>query len=374
MRKSANQYARSSVSKTGVLDTGKLHTYKWNEDLFKKVNIVPDGKNHGLIFILDWSGSMGNILINTAKQILNIAWFCKKCQIPFDIYAFTNNYWYDRNFDYKEKCVQSSERHHQKKSGYVEINSLFRLLNLVSSDGKNGKDLEHQLKTFWRLVLGETMYSGYNNPTGYGLSGTPLNESIIALTAVIPDFRKRTGVQKTNVIILTDGESQSINHIVERNCGNDVVKYGTSNVGNNCVLRDRTTGCVYPSFEGNYYYSGKITEIFLKAVHNRFPDINLIGIRLATGRQLYTVISNSECHIPYEKIQKEWKKNKSVNVPDFSGYQQMYYLSSDDLINDTEFVVADDASKNEIKKAFTKSLAKKSVNKKMLSSFAELIS
>ena len=48
MRKSADQYARASTAKTGVLDTQKLHTYKWNEDVFKKINVVPDGKNHGL--------------------------------------------------------------------------------------------------------------------------------------------------------------------------------------------------------------------------------------------------------------------------------------------------------------------------------------
>ena len=59
-KKSADQYARSSTARTGVLDTSQLHTYKYNEDLFKKVSVIPDGKNHGLVFILDWSGSMAN--------------------------------------------------------------------------------------------------------------------------------------------------------------------------------------------------------------------------------------------------------------------------------------------------------------------------
>ena len=47
-RKSADAYARAGQSKTGVLDTSKLHTYRYNEDLFKKVTVLPDGKNHGL--------------------------------------------------------------------------------------------------------------------------------------------------------------------------------------------------------------------------------------------------------------------------------------------------------------------------------------
>ena len=37
-----------------------LVNYKFSEDLFKKVTLLPDGKNHGLVFILDWSGSMSN--------------------------------------------------------------------------------------------------------------------------------------------------------------------------------------------------------------------------------------------------------------------------------------------------------------------------
>ena len=47
-RKSADAYARATVSKTGVLDCTKLHSYKYNEDLFKKITTLPDGKNHGL--------------------------------------------------------------------------------------------------------------------------------------------------------------------------------------------------------------------------------------------------------------------------------------------------------------------------------------
>jgi hypothetical protein len=44
-KKSADAYARATVSKTGVLDCTKLHTYKYNEDLFRKVSVLPDGQN-----------------------------------------------------------------------------------------------------------------------------------------------------------------------------------------------------------------------------------------------------------------------------------------------------------------------------------------
>ena len=89
-RKAADSYARASTARTGVLDCTKLHTYKFNEDLFKKVTTLADGKSHGLIFILDWSGSMDKVLEDTIKQLYNLIWFCKKVSIPFEVYAFTN--------------------------------------------------------------------------------------------------------------------------------------------------------------------------------------------------------------------------------------------------------------------------------------------
>ena len=83
-RKAADAYSRASTARTGVLDTARLHSYKFSEDLFKKVTVLPDGKNHGLIFILDWSGSMQNVLLDTCKQLFNLIWFCKKVSIPFE--------------------------------------------------------------------------------------------------------------------------------------------------------------------------------------------------------------------------------------------------------------------------------------------------
>ena len=52
-KKAATAYARASISKTGVLDTTKLFQYKYNDDIFKKITSTPDGKSHGLIFLLD---------------------------------------------------------------------------------------------------------------------------------------------------------------------------------------------------------------------------------------------------------------------------------------------------------------------------------
>ena len=57
-RKAAELYARQNIAKTGVIDTNKLHTYKYNDDIFRRVATIPKGKNHGFVMFLDWSGSI----------------------------------------------------------------------------------------------------------------------------------------------------------------------------------------------------------------------------------------------------------------------------------------------------------------------------
>jgi len=71
-RKAADSYARATTARTGVLDCSKLHSYRYNEDLFRKVTTLANGKNHGLVFVLDWSGSMSNVMMDTIKQLYNL--------------------------------------------------------------------------------------------------------------------------------------------------------------------------------------------------------------------------------------------------------------------------------------------------------------
>ena len=89
MKKSADAYARASVNKTGVLNTSRLHQYKLTDDIFLRQTVTPDGKSHGMVMFLDWSGSMSNQLVDTVKQLLVLVQFCRKVQIPFQVFAFT---------------------------------------------------------------------------------------------------------------------------------------------------------------------------------------------------------------------------------------------------------------------------------------------
>jgi len=358
-KKSAGAYARATTSRTGVLDTTVLHTYKFNEDLFKKVSVVPDGKNHGLIFILDWSGSMQNVMMDTIKQLFNLIWFCKKVNIPFEVYAFTNSYPNPNRFD----IVQEDLKMH--------MDGNFALLNLLTSKTR-AKDMNEQMRNVFRLAFAfDHRGAYYRVPLGMSLSGTPLNEALICLHQILPQFRKENGLQKVQCVVLTDGEAQSMrfNREIERDW-EEGAYMGSAYLNDSCYIRNRKTGYVYGLKNMGYY--GDATDVFLEDLRQSFPDTNFIGIRLMPNGWASSFIQKyTESH-EYEKSLNHWRKHKSISLKT-SGYHVYFGLSSTSLGNDTEFEVQEDATKAQIKRAFNKSLKNKKMNKKILSKFIEMV-
>ncbi len=374
-RKSADAYARSGQSKTGVLDTTKLHTYKYNEDIFKRITVVPDGKNHGLIFILDWSGSMQHELLPTVKQLINLTSFCKKVQIPFEVYAFTNEWWgAKRAIDNVAGTTPDDYYYGRswdglKKNEFYIDNTFFHLMNFISSRS-NARDYERMCKNLYREANYYKNYSKYQYTIGVGLSGTPLNEAIVMLNYILPEFKKQNDLQKVNVCILTDGEASQSAYGAERydDCKDEnVVRPARIDWGN--CLRDRQTGRVYPEFE---YES--VTNIFIQQVRDRNPDVNVIGFRILPGSQLSSFVQRYGSFESYSVIQKQWKKEKSAIIPNPAAFTALYAINSNYLSESTELDVESGAKKAEISRAFKKMLKGKSTNKKLLSSFIEYVS
>jgi len=367
-RKSADAYARAGQSKTGVLDTSKLHTYRYNEDLFKKVTVVPDGKNHGLIFILDWSGSMANELLPTVKQLLNLTAFCKKVQIPFEVYAFTNEW------VIAERVMNSdnfTEREFGKdvKKNTVHIDEYFHLINFVSSRS-NARDYERMCKNLWREASVYRNYTGYQSSIGLQLSGTPLNESIILLNYMIPEFKKQNDLQKVNVCILSDGEGCAIGYGHEIYLDHkDEYSVRPRRLDYYQVLRDRETGITYKAFDYD-----NITNTFIQQVRDRNTGVNVIGFRILAGNQLSSFVGRYAVYENYHNVQKQWKKEKSAIIPNPIAYSALYAISNNALNESTDFNVESGAKKGEISRAFKKMLGNKSTNKKLLSSFIGYVS
>jgi len=373
-RKAADSYARATTARTGVLDCAKLHTYKYNEDLFKKVTTLADGKNHGLVFVLDWSGSMSDVMLDTIKQLYNLVWFCKKVSIPFEVYAFTNE-WRRGEYDYENDRYFSADRtpHYEKKDGLLVIDETFSMMNILTSK-VSSKEFENQLVNIWRLAsCFENSYNcPYTYPNRLSLSGTPLNEALITLHQILPKFQKENKLQKVQCIVLTDGEANQLIRHKEVNRPHQLKPYvGTGYIyGETTFLRDRKLGTTYKFGYGYHQF----TDVLLRNLKDKFAHMNFIGIRVLEGRNFNRFVQMYHSHTDkqYEKIQSDWKKLKSFTITE-SGYDAYFGLSATALSQDTEFEVAEDATKSQIKSAFVKSLKTKKLNKKVLGEFISLV-
>ena len=368
-RKSASAYARSATSRTGVLDTTKLQTYRFNEDLFKRVTVLPDGKNHGLVFILDWSGSMQYVLQDTLKQLYNLIWFCRKVQIPFEVYAFTQEWSGSRRYrGYDEEYSTNKIPLYEEKEGVFHIEEGFNLMNLFSSK-VNAKTLEHQMINIWRIAQSFRVRSLYTYPQRLCLSGTPLNESLVSLHQILPQFQKENGVEKVQCVILTDGEAHQLTFRkeVQRHWDDDPFLGSSSCHPERTFLRDRKLGKTY---KVGYAYH-EFTDMILTNLKDRFPSTNFIGIRVLNNRDAKSFMRLYN-YSEYDKMAEQWRKTKTFTVKD-SGYDAYFAMSANSLAEDSEFDVSDDATKAQIKRAFVKSLKTKKLNKKVLGEFIELV-
>ena len=368
-RKSADAYARAGQSKTGVLDTSKLHTYRYNEDIFKKITVLPDGKNHGLLFLLDWSGSMQYELMATVKQVLNLTAFCKKVQIPFEVYAFTNEWTLAERAMSGDTSYEDYSYPGLTKNEIYLHEGRFHLMNFVSSRS-NARDYERMCKNLFREASIYTQYSNYSQTLGCQLSGTPLNEAIVMMNYIIPDFKQKNDLQKVNLCILSDGEGCSAGYGHEIYVDHkDEYRVVPRRIDWYQVLRDRKTGRTYSQFEYD-----NVTNTFIQQLRDRHPEVNVIGFRILAGSQLQSFVGKYASYEGYGAIQKQWKKEKSAIISNTKAFTALYAISNNSLNQSTEFNVESGAKKGEISRAFKKMLGSKSTNKKLLNSFIEYVS
>jgi cobalamin biosynthesis protein CobT len=199
MRKNATEYARAQVARSGQLDTSKLFQYRVKNDLFRRVTTIGKGKSHAMQLVFDMSGSMSSIFRQTVDQILVLSAFCKRVNIPFEVYGFTDEQMYLR-MTRREATWQN-----RGNTSFCEM----RLVKFLSSD----MSASLYRRAFNMMTVVAEQFSNYSCVTamdwasaGFRLGGTPLIETTAAIRFLAEDFKNKTGVDHVNVIVMTDGE------------------------------------------------------------------------------------------------------------------------------------------------------------------------
>ena len=406
MKKAADLYKRSTVSKTGSLNMDKLHSYSYNEDIFLKMNVEPGATNHGLVMFVDWSGSMSDNFHNTLKQTLNLVWFCKRVNIPFEVYGFTNQYSHGETTTINEKAQTP-------KQNDLVVNDC-TLLNLLSSRA-NKNEFQESLINFWAISnywCDRMNYGGINVgedryiypiyiPSSYHLGSTPLNHSIVYAMDLLPKFKKDNGLQKVHTVFLTDGASNSIKDSYQWGKMDRYEEFNQSYDGeflptyfdrgtNDITLIDPVTNKKYEmKLNGDKYQTGfsydRQTNILVEFLKARVPGMNVVNFFIAGRNRKGTVSKNDieyifglsawDEHEEIKKIQKFIRKHNYA-ICKTSAWDEMYVLPGGeklDVSNDDMSEIKPGAKKTELKRAFGKMSSGKKNSRPVLNKFVGMI-
>src|SRR5210317_859498 len=377
MKKAATAYKRSSTDKTGTIDPLKLKDYKFSDDIFKRLTILPDAKNHGMMMLLDWSGSMCDSIKQTTEQLMNLVWFCQKVNIPYEVYFFTSEI--GESAWNKERSKQGDEVFDYKYGDAVMDKC--HLVCVANNRMKKTK-LDESLMYLWSMGMNyASRYSSGNiadwegdnfgMPSELYLGSTPLNQALVAFNQMIPIFKNKNKIEKMSVITLTDGGA---NWSFGNTMGDD----------NKSVYQDGSTPVIkvgkksYSSKGEGYYRSDEYTGLLLDILRTEH-QVSTIGFFVTKRVKTYDMDRYINNYKNYEDKQNKrmamkssLTKNRFASV-DTYGYSKYFLLNGKKMnIENTNLDGINDNMKSRgIAKLFKKSMKGRITSRILLNQFIQ---
>ena len=380
MKKSAQLYKRAQTAKIGSLDMRKVYAYKLKDDLFKRVTTTPQGKNHGMVMLVDWSGSMNDVLHDTLKQVINLAMFCNRIQIPYRVLAFTSSY--QDNIDrsthhqdadsYKKYIEERNKRFAEKQAqgDLIRSNDGFHLLELFSN-----KMTTSEFNSMAKRVLDHRFL--WND--GYSTGATPLNEGLVWVYNTIGEYIKNNSIEKMTLITLTDGEGGSLNtysgrYIEEQR--NETTGGIWKKIKIKNLIRDDVTQKTYELSRD----SCSQTNMILRMIKDRY-NISVVGFHICQNRKndlrQFLHASLPSFRGDYTTVIDEWRKEFRANgftSIQNTGRDELFLIpQSSTVIQEGELDVDADANAKAIAKNFGKFLNVKKTSRVLLNRFVTLV-
>jgi len=348
MRKKAAELRRVVVSDTGVIDTNKLHTYKFNDNIFRKVGSVAAGKNHGIVMFVDWSGSMCDNMQGTIEQLITLTTFCRKVNVPFEVYAFSTEY-IKRDIQIDENGFRKRVTPFGEKTGDINFGEQFVLLNMFSSRMKNQeyRRMANDLLNYGEFLLD---YFKRNSPAmnpNMGLGGTPLNATIYAASGIVNRFRKSHKAEIVDVVFLTDGDDSS-SLFTKGEDYYSSVRIAAPTRHSVSYIQDKQTQKRYRIGDNG------VTPVLLQILKDR-TGCNLIGFYIlpATKRYFSEAMRRFGMFVPDSDF-KSFKNEKFYSIPNY-GYNQYFLIPGGKELN-VEDEDLDDLLGNDNKEVSTRKL------------------
>jgi len=391
-RKAAFQYSRAQQSTTGTIDANRLYSYKFDDKIFKSVMNLADAKNHGMMFFIDYSGSMRGSIQRVLNQTLQLVFFCKAVGIPFSVYGFSSPSG-GRNYD---NTTPQAPGHNISFAG----TNIFELINSTMKKADfdlAARELKAQSFKFSHSGNGDMPFGGKYEY----MYLTPLIETIIIAHELVKQFRAKHNVQKMNTIFLTDGDACSMPisrndaHIEHMNALSTSIystptkvringgKYVTIPSGSQWGVQQRNA--LYAALIENLKVTCDTTVIGF-FIANRTSDYNTSGINAIRHSDKNGVVGNwGEASDIFQIKKKAAKKERCMVIKNgfrydayfvFDGSKSLDDASDMDFDSDVESEdgnFAETTSQNKLAKDFTKFNAEKKISRVFLNKFVEII-
>ena len=365
MKKAASAYNKSQQAKTGELNMDKLHLYKIKDDIFNRVEITPDGKNHGIVMAIDWSGSMSNDIEATLEQAFLLSMYCRKINIPFQLYAFSDGYHRGRYEDAEYISSQNLTYGRQAKENEALVREL-ALLEIVNDKMKTSEyqramenwfQIVKSMNYSWRYDEAPEYDRDANLPGNLNLSGTPLDATLFVMRDLLNDFQYTNNLDIVSFVCLTDGQSHG-------------------NFPSGTVLIDRK---INQTFQLSKNYGYRATKGLLKWI-KATTNARTIGYFLtdAKGRRVEQEWTNFTGVSEYDWQEQE-KRRASFNkdgciLTENCNYDLGIVINSRKLklnYNEDVLQVGDDATKGQLKRALVKTGQQKVKQRIILNKFVQ---
>ena len=371
MKRKASLYIKAKTSKSGDLDENKLWSYKTSENIFKQITSIPDGKNHGMIMYLDMSGSMRCNLPGTIDQLINLSMFCRKINIPFEVYGFTSVH---------GRYGDESPSYQEKISGDISLEDAKVVHLLSSSFTKNQNEEAYKYLLLWKQSIYNRLTRSCDviemNNDAIDLIATPLNATIAIGIEIAKQFRETHKVEILNTIFLTDGEATDAAKVFYENdygmCEKNVeynaqpvFKYGTT------TIPMFSTKCLA---HRNSIITATLLELYKDVTGSKVINFHLLNRWTKTELnecQSYNRISNpSFDFFNWDNLINDQKRSGVIEVKDLVGFDARYIVKGGkalDIVD--EDLEVKSTSKSDLLRGFKKYASSKSQSRIFVQKF-----
>jgi len=291
LRKAAKMANRAKTSRTGRLDVSKLYAYKFREDLFKSVITTPNGQSHGIVVLIDTSGSMRGVMSHTIDQALLFGSFAKQAGIPFRAMTFTTSTGFARNTT-RRSTVPLDEM----LNGTLVPTEDTKLVTILDTTAPNWKAQMRAVALLAATIGGPL--GAYTAAVPHSRLGmTPLLSALLLVDDAIATMKAAHRLDKMTLLVVTDGDDSDGVTLQ--------TPYSHRDVGGHPLhIRDTVTRKQYadyaatPDWNGRPYYRASHNALLAALVDSLRTrhSARVVSIRLVAGRELERVATRAAKH------------------------------------------------------------------------------